>query len=41
VKFRRRFNFVEESSIAMKKDLSEMTLAEMDALWNEAKAKGL
>ena len=41
VKFRRRFNFVEESSIAMKKDLSEMTLAEMDALWNEAKEKGL
>ncbi len=41
VKFRRRFNFVEESSIAMDKDLSEMTLAEMDALWNEAKAKGL
>ena len=41
VKFRRRFNFVEESSIAMKKDLSEMTRAEMDALWNEAKAKGL
>ena len=41
VKFRRRFNFVEENSIAMKKDLSEMTLAEMDALWNEAKAKGL
>ena len=41
VKFRRRFNFVEESSIAMDKDLSEMSLAEMDALWNEAKAKGL
>ncbi len=38
-KFRRRFNYVEDSSIAMNKNLSDMSLAEMDALWNEAKAK--
>ena len=38
-KFIRRFNYIEEHSIKMGKPLTEMTLAEMDALWNEAKEK--
>ena len=36
-KFRNRFNYVEEHSIAEGRNLKEMTLNEMDALWNEAK----
>ncbi len=36
-KFRNRFNYVEEHSIKQGRNLSDMTLAEMDALWNEAK----
>lgn len=36
-KFIRRFNFIEEHSIKFGKPLTEMTLAEMDKLWNEAK----
>ena len=36
-KFIRRFTYVEEHSIRQGKPLTEMTLAEMDALWNEAK----
>jgi XTP/dITP diphosphohydrolase len=38
-KFIRRFNYIEEHSIKAGKPLTEMTLAEMDALWNEAKSK--
>ena len=37
-KFIRRFNYIEEHSIKIGKPLTEMTLEEMDALWNEAKA---
>ena len=36
-KFTRRFNYIEEHSIKAGKPLTEMTLAEMDELWNEAK----
>lgn len=36
-KFIRRFNYIEEHSIKMGKQLKDMTLGEMDALWNEAK----
>lgn len=36
-KFIRRFNYIEQHSIKMGKPLTEMTLEEMDALWNEAK----
>ena len=36
-KFIRRFNYVEEHSICQGKNLQEMTLEEMDKLWNEAK----
>lgn len=40
-KFRDRFTYVEETSKAQGRDLREMTLADMDALWEEAKSKGL
>lgn len=38
-KFRHRFNYIEERSKEMGRNLPDMTLAEMDSLWNEAKAK--
>lgn len=38
-KFISRFNYIEEHSIKMGKPLKDMTLGEMDALWNEAKAE--
>ena len=37
-KFINRFNYIEQHSIRSGKPLTEMTLEEMDALWNEAKA---
>ena len=40
-KFIRRFNYVEEGAIAQGLNLKDMTLEEMDALWDEAKGKGL
>lgn len=40
-KFIRRFNYLEEQAHLKGKDIKDMTLNEMDALWNEAKAKGL
>ncbi len=36
-KFITRFRYIEEQARAQNKDLNNMTLAEMDALWNEAK----
>ena len=36
-KFIRRFNYIEEHSIKSGKPLKDMTLGEMDQLWNEAK----
>ena len=36
-KFIRRFTYLEEHSIRIGKPLTEMTLAEMDEIWNEAK----
>ena len=36
-KFIRRFNYVEQHSIKVGKPLTEMSLEEMDKLWNEAK----
>ena len=38
-KFISRFNYIEEHSIKMGKPLKDMTLGEMDKLWNEAKSK--
>ena len=40
-KFRRRFTYLEENTIRKGRKLSELTLAEMDAIWDEGKAKGL
>ena len=36
-KFIRRFNYIEQRSKDMQKPLTEMSLREMDELWNEAK----
>lgn len=36
-KFIRRFNYVEDHSLKQGKELTSMTLEEMDKLWNEAK----
>ena len=40
-KFRRRFTYLEENTIGKGMSLSDMTLAQMDAIWDEGKAKGL
>jgi len=37
-KFTHRFKYIEEKAIEQGKKLNDMTLAEMDALWDEAKA---
>jgi tetrapyrrole methylase family protein/MazG family protein len=41
MKFKKRFAFVEQAARKQGKGLSELSLEEMDALWNEAKKKGL
>jgi XTP/dITP diphosphohydrolase len=38
-KFIRRFNYIESQAVRQGRSLKDMTLAEMDALWNEAKQK--
>lgn len=40
-KFRRRFNYLEDETLRKGRALTDMTLAEMDAIWDEGKAKGL
>ena len=40
-KFRDRFTYLELRSKELGRDLREMNLAEMDAIWDEAKTKGL
>ena len=40
-KFRRRFTYLEEQTLRKGLPLKEMTLAQMDAVLDEAKAKGL
>ena len=40
-KFRQRFTYLEEHTIRQGRNLKDMSLAEMDAIWDEAKAKGL
>lgn len=40
-KFRRRFTYLEENTLKKGRNFSELSLAEMDAIWDEAKAKGL
>jgi nucleoside triphosphate diphosphatase len=39
VKFERRFGYIEQTLAAQGRSLESASLAEMDALWNEAKAK--
>ena len=41
LKFIRRFNYVEAKAKEQGKELKDMTLAEMDELWNEVKKNGL
>lgn len=40
-KFIRRFNYLEAHTLKEGKSLKEMSLEEMDKIWNEAKAQGL
>jgi XTP/dITP diphosphohydrolase len=40
-KFIRRFNYLEENTLKKGRSLKNMTLEEMDEIWDEAKAKGL
>ena len=40
-KFVRRFNYIEDEAAKQGKELTDLTLKEMDALWDEAKEKGL
>ena len=40
-KFIRRFNYLEQETLQKGKNLKDMSLAEMDAIWDEAKQKGL
>ena len=40
-KFRGRFGYVEEHTLMQGRNLKDMSLEDMDALWNEAKKKGL
>lgn len=40
-KFRRRFTYLEENTLKKGRKLTDMTLAEMDVIWDEGKAKGL
>jgi tetrapyrrole methylase family protein/MazG family protein len=41
LKFKKRFAYVEQGAKKQGRNLSDMTLEEMDALWNEAKKLGL
>ena len=41
LKFIRRFNYIEQKAKERGRELKDMTLAEMDALWDEAKKNGL
>jgi mazG family protein len=40
-KFIRRFNYIEEAALSSGRQLKDMTLGEMDELWNRAKKEGL
>ena len=40
-KFRRRFTYLEEQTLRKGLKFSDLTLAQMDAIWDEAKTKGL
>jgi len=40
MKFKKRFTYVEQGAKKQSRNLSDLTLEEMDALWNESKRKG-
>jgi tetrapyrrole methylase family protein / MazG family protein len=40
-KFKKRFAYVEQGAKTQGRNLSDLTLEEMDALWNEAKKRGI
>ncbi len=40
-KFRRRFTYLEEQTIRKGSNLADMTLAQMDEIWDEGKSRGL
>ncbi len=40
-KFRRRFTYLEEQTLRKGLSFSDLTLSQMDAIWDEAKAQGL
>ena len=40
-KFRRRFTYLEEQTLRKGLNFKDMSLAQMDAIWDEAKARGL
>ena len=40
MKFKKRFGYVEQGAKKQGRNLSDLTLQEMDAFWNEAKRKG-
>ena len=40
-KFRRRFTYLEEQTLKKGLRFSDLSLAQKDAIWDEAKAKGL
>ena len=40
-KFRRRFTYLEEQTLQKGVQFKDLTLAQMDAIWDEAKSKGL
>ena len=41
MKFKKRFAFVEQEAKKQERNLSELSLEQMDALWNEAKNRGI
>jgi uncharacterized protein YabN with tetrapyrrole methylase and pyrophosphatase domain len=41
LKFKKRFAYVEQGAKKQERNLSDLTLEEMDALWNHAKQQGL
>ena len=41
MKFKKRFAYVEQGAKKQGRNLSDLSLEEMDALWNEAKKRGL
>jgi tetrapyrrole methylase family protein/MazG family protein len=41
IKFKKRFGYVEQSAKKQGRNLSDMTLEEMDGFWNEAKKMGM